>query len=196
MTRFFDCSFSQGSEGRYVNNTAESPLGMRFEESKDRAHTIIPQIDLGGSYTFLNGTAVYLEYLYYGPGYSKREAERYYDLLDATEPLFLAEEGHEGVKGFVLQQLSYASQKKMAFQRKNYVMLYATRTDWFEVIDITGGWVQNVDDRSFYVFSLIDYKINSSLKVFFNSLIYSTTHYGEFHAAYEYLQTVGVRFYF
>lgn len=196
---FFDCSFAQGSKGRYVEEVSDDPFGLAFQESKDDSEDIFGQFLVGGSYTFLNGTSVYLEYLYYAPGYTSAEAKRYYDLLAASEQAYL----YQGDDPHLLllvqlatRNLYHAYQNNLGFLRKNYLMLYAAHSGLFDKIDLTVGGVQNFDDKSFYVFNFIDVQIKDYLTCFSNTLVYSDINETEFSSSFDYMQTIGLKLYF
>lgn len=196
---FFDCSFAQGSQGQYVTTVVSDPLGAAFQESKDDAQTIFPQILVGGSYTFVGGTAVYLEYLYYGEGYTSAENERYYDLVEQSANLF-RDTGSDPLQQQLAQlgtrNLADANQNHLAFQRRNYLMLYGNRSDIFDKLNLNAGGVYNIDDRSFYLFTFLELKLNDRCHIFSNTIAYSAEANTEFHSPFEYMETVGVKFFF
>jgi hypothetical protein len=196
---FFDGSFAQGSQGRYVKMVISDPLGAAFQESKDDAQTIFPQILVGGSYTFLGGTAIYLEYLYYGEGYTSAESKRYYDLVKRSDNLFRytgSDPLLQQLTQLATRNLADANQNHLAFQRRNYLMVYGNRSDIFNRLGLNAGGVWNLDDGSFYIFTFLDLKLNDRFNLFSNTIVYSEAANTEFHTPFEYMATVGVKYFF
>jgi hypothetical protein len=190
---------TQGWNGLYPESTPDDPFGFVFRETKDDSRDGIPQILLGGSYTFLSGTAIYLEYLHYGPGYSDAEADRYYGLLNASAEAYQYQGENPQLQllaQLATRNLGQAALNRLAFQRKNYLMAYLTRSDWFDRLDVTAGGVLNLDDRSWYLFGSFDVKFKDTIGLFANSLVYSEKQDTEFEANLDYSQTIGLKLYF
>ena len=199
LVMFFDCALTQGWPGRYVEENTTDPFGLTFEESKDEDETIVPQVLVGGFYTFENTNTVYLEYLYYGPGYSDDEDERYDDLLDKSAAAY----GYEGndsdlllLKELATRNLGQAALNHLTFQRRNYLMAYFTRNDWLDRLSVTAGGVLNLDDLSSYGFASLEWQIKDTFRLFSNTLVYSQQQNTEFEENLEYSQTIGVKLYF
>ncbi|MBI2566771.1 MAG: hypothetical protein HYV63_07055 [Candidatus Schekmanbacteria bacterium] len=196
---FFDAAFTRGTVARYAEVDPEDPFGLAFRDAKRESRKLIPQLLVGGSYTFLSGTAIYGEYLHYGPGYSNAEAKRYYDLLDRSEEPFLYRGDDPNLQllaGLAARNLGYAASNRLAFQRRNYVMIYVTRTDWFERLDPTVGWAQNLDDGSYYAYASVEAKLFSRMKLFTNTLYYSSAKHTELAAPFDYSQAIGLKVFF
>jgi hypothetical protein len=196
---FFDCSFAKGSSGRYVATVADDPLNEAFQQSKDDAQTIFPQILVGGSYTFAEGTTLYLEYLYYGEGYTSAESRRYDDLVKQSANLFRytgSDPFQQQLARLGTRNLAYANQNHLAFQRRNYVMVHGNRSDIFGKLDLNAGGVRNMDDRSFYLFTFLELKLSNRFNLFSNTIVYSTKAQTEFHTPFEYMETVGLKIFF
>lgn len=187
---FFDTSFAKGSKARYVVPEAADLFGYEFQRSKDDYPKILPEVLVGSSYTFLNGVSIFLEYLYYGTGYNAAESKRYYRLLEQSADAFPT--------GSIeaLGDLYGSWQNGLAFLRRNYFMLYAKRDNLWQRLDLTSGLMRNMDDNSYYVLNFIDVKINDRLKAFANSYIHSKEDDTEFERPVEFMQTLGLRFYF
>jgi len=199
LVMFFDCAFTQGWPGRYVKDNANDPFGMAFEESKDDDDSIVPQVLVGGFYTFENFNTVYLEYLYYGPGYSDSEDERYDSLLNSSAETYLYEGTDPDLlllKDLAARNLGQAALNRLTFQRRNYLMAYFNRNDWLERLSVTAGVVLNLDDLSSYGFGSFDLKIRDTLRLLTNTLVYSQQQDTEFEENLEYSQTIGLKFYF
>jgi hypothetical protein len=199
LVLFFDCAFTQGWPGRYVENSVDDPFGMAFEESKDDDDSIVSQVLVGGFYTFENFNTLYLEYLYYGPGYSDSEDEHYDDLLNSSAEAYLYEGTDPDLlllKELATRNLGQAALNRLTFQRRNYLMVYFNRNDWLERLSVTAGLVLNLDDLSSYGFGSLDLKIKDSLRLFTNTLVYSQQQDTEFEENLEYSQTFGLKSYF
>ena len=196
---FFDASFAQGSNGRYVTNVENDPFGSAFAQAKDDDGTLRAEILLGGSYTFTEGTTVSAEYLYYGEGYDNDEADDFYALLNRSGEAF-AYQGDDAARQQLAQlatrNLYYAQQSNLAFRRRHYVMLYANRDDLWDRLGVTGGVMMNANDQSFYAFANSSLKIVDALESFANILTYSRENDTEFHGLFDYMATVGLRWYF
>ena len=196
---FFDASFAQGSNGRYVTNVENDPFGSAFAQAKDDDGTLRAEILLGGSYTFTEGTTVSAEYLYYGEGYDNDEADDFYALLNRSGAAF-AYQGDDAARQQLAQlatrNLYYAQQSNLAFRRRHYAMLYANRDDLWDRLGVTGGVMVNANDQSFYAFANSSLKIVDALESFVNILTYSRENDTEFHGLFDYMATVGLRWYF
>ena len=75
-------------------------------------------------------------------------------------------------------------------------MLYANRDDLWDRLGVTGGVMMNANDQSFYAFANSSLKIMDALESFANILTYSRENDTECHGLFDYMATVGLRWYF
>lgn len=199
MLGFFDCSFAKGSQGRYVEQAQNDPFGAAFQPSKDDSERMIPQILVGGSYTFMDGTAVYLEYLYYGEGYNDGESDDYNALVEQSAQAYLYRGSDPALQQLArlgTRNLAYANQNRLAFQRRNYLMAYLNRSDIFNKLNVNAGIVHNVDDTSLYFFNFLTLNLYDRINIFSNTIVYGGKKNTEFHSPFNYIETIGLQLFF
>jgi hypothetical protein len=195
---------SRGSNGRYVAEDSRNPLGYSFQEPYSNSSLWFSQILAGFSYTFLNGICASAEYYYNSPGYSDRQNERYRNLIDTAASAKAYSGSNYQLERLALlgkSSLGQAHQTGLSFLRRNYVMVYANHNNLFEIIDATAGYIQNMDDASYYLFCSLSIDLTNSIQLISNSLMFcsnlSGNHgLGEFNNPLRYCQLAGFRFYF
>ncbi|GAK53805.1 hypothetical protein U14_05079 [Candidatus Moduliflexus flocculans] len=196
---FFDASFAKGSNGRYVTPVDGDPFGMAFETTKDDDGRIYSEILVGGAYTFESGATLTGEYLYYGEGYDKDEANDYYELINRSGAAF-AYQGDDPMQQQLRQlgarNLYYSLQNNLAFRGQHYATLYANRSDLWDTLDLTGGGTMNLADQSFYAFFNSSLNLVDSLDTFLNLLAYSQKDETEYQGVFDYMVTFGFTWYF
>lgn len=196
MLVYVDVSLAEGSEGRYPVASEDSPYGVEFQQSKDDSSHIYGEALVGGSYTFLSGTTVYLEYFHYGQGCDDREADLYYSVLNDSADSFLTAGGSGALFEFAEEQLYDAYQSHLAFLRRNYMTVYAVHNDLLKVLDVTLGVVVNLDDSSYYGYGLLVCDIGTKVQLASSTILYSNGRDVEYPSTLDYLQTFGIRYFF
>ena len=196
---FFDASFAEGSNGRYVTPIDGDPLGMAFDTTKDDDGRIYSEILVGGAYTFEGGTTLTGEYLYYGEGYDEDDADDYYELVTRSGEAF-AYQGDDPMQQALIQlgarNLYYSLQNNLAFRGQHYVTVYANRSDLWDRLDVTCGGTMNLADQSFYAFFNNSLNLVESLDTFLNLLAYSQKEDTEYQGVFDYMATFGFTWYF
>jgi len=196
---FFDASFAEGSNGRYVAPVEGDPFGMAFDTTKDDDGRIYSEMLFGGAYTFEGGTTLTGEYLYYGEGYDEDEADEYYALVTRSGAAF-AYQGNDPMQQQLRQlgarNLYYSLQNNLAFRGQHYATLYANRNDLWDTLDLTCGGTMNLADQSFYAFFNSSLNLVDSLDTFLNLLAYSQKDDTEYQGAFDYMATFGFTWYF
>ena len=153
-------------------------------------HKVYPNIVLGGSYTFKDGTNLIAEYIYKGDGYSGGEWKQFRDFVkynnESYQDNFFKDlaRGNLGRAGSMLQ---------IREMRYNYAFFRLSNSKWVENLDGQLAFLINLNDGSFLVYPSIDYKVTNNLVAGFYSSIQGCKRDTEFRMMYRYAE-VGLLF--
>ncbi len=158
---YCDTALFEGSDLLYPVEDNLSPFGASFraidEDTSSKRETIL----LGGSYTFLAGPTLTMEYLYNGTGYNNHQAEMYYQLRKQASDAYKTPFG-----GLSRMTLGQAVDTGLRFLRRNYAVIQYRQSDIRDLLNITLSWVQNIDEDSGSFISLVDFYVGDHIQVF------------------------------
>jgi hypothetical protein len=119
---------------------------------------------LGGSYTFKFGSTVALEYVFNSPGYTKDQADLYFQLYERGSPLFLS--SGERVQSIAALILTFSLNTGLRLLRQNYLMFQIAHPQLWDVLTISSRAVYNIDDGSYMLSPLIEYNLGKHFGIF------------------------------
>lgn len=152
----------QGSRALYPKEDL-FPFGASMQKLHQDDPTIKPVLLIGGSYTFGNSGTLTLEYVYYSPGYSDAQADRFYSLRrNAAEAISSA----GLVSALGRKVLGQTANTGLRFLRKDYVLLQYTQNSIKNRIDLFLRWTQNLDDGSGQLTTSVAYSLGKHLELF------------------------------
>lgn len=152
-----------------------------------------PQIVVGGSYTFKDGTNLIAEYIYNGDGYTEGEWKQFRDFVRYNNKSYLNNFFRDLAAGNLASGVSIMQFGQM---RKNYAFLRISNNT--AIKDLDGQFVvsANLNDGSWLNYFSIDYTITKSLI----AGIYGLVNFGKKDTEYgmQYANTVGllIRYFF
>ncbi len=158
---YCDASLSEGSDILYPVEDNLSPFGTSFRAVDEGTSSIGETILLGGSYTFLAGPTLTMEYLYNGAGYDNHQAEIYYRLRRQASDAYNGPLG--GLSRMILGQ---SLDTGLRFLRRNYGVIQYRQNDIRDLLNITLSWIQNIDEDSGSFISMVDFYAGDHMQIF------------------------------
>ncbi|RPH49875.1 MAG: hypothetical protein EHM85_12340 [Desulfobacteraceae bacterium] len=140
-----------------------SPFGASMKRIHSEDSDLKPVLLAGGSYTFLSGGTLTLEYVYNGSGYSDSEAENYYGLRRRAAEAFSSGSQLSGLSRLILSETFNTGHR---FLRKNYSLLQYNHNDIQDTLDFTFRLTHNLDDSSFQFIAIGGYSLGDHLELF------------------------------
>ncbi|MCX5881945.1 MAG: hypothetical protein NTU74_09155 [Deltaproteobacteria bacterium] len=189
-------SISPGTNALYPRTTYFQPLDLeliRMVAAKNDSAALEALMLFGGSYTFESGQAVTAEYVFNSAGYSREEAESYYQYRRVASRFY----GYPYPIGDLTKlALLQTLDPKLRLLRQNYLMLQYQETQIWEKLNLLIRYTINLDDTSSQLISMLGYDLGDHTQLFLigNQNIGNTeTEFGSF---YEYGVTVGIEYIF
>jgi len=156
---YFDAAIRQGSEALVPQRNDALPAGWEFSAAHD-PNEWLTDILLGGSYTFLNGAILTLEYRHNQQGYSHSQLDDFYQLAeDATQTLI----SDPANIPYASSLLATAANPHTRSLGRNYLTLQLLKREAF-VEDLSLNFIvqSNLDDGGSQLLSIVTYYINSN----------------------------------
>lgn len=166
--------------GALQEETTDSHLGFFFSWNVNDALVVYTEESLredeievlvGGSYTFINGSILTIEYFHNGSGNADDE------LLD------------------ILASGNSPDERLMLF-RKNYLLLQYYYRDMFDRWNVLLRSTSNLDDQSATLLGLFEYNIGSNVQLFATGTLFAGDETDEFSSLLEYRAMIGLEFFF
>jgi hypothetical protein len=160
---YYDGIVSKGTDGLYPVPDPSNPLGGAFAKKYDNSSRLIPTVTGGGSYTFLSGETLSLEFLYNGQGYDNAEASAYYLIRkNAYEHFFDA----GALSGLSQMTLSDSLNNELPFLRKYYFMGQFQVREIKNVLDVIVRYTQGIEEHAGQASSIIEWQISNHIELF------------------------------
>jgi len=116
---YYDGIVSKGTDVLYPVLDLHLPFSGEFRKLNEDSDRLFPTITAGGSYTFLSGETMNLEFLYNGVGYNNREADAYYQVRQKAAANFF---GSDPIGALSHQTLAESLNTGSDLLRRYYVM--------------------------------------------------------------------------
>jgi hypothetical protein len=175
-------------DGILYPESDQSPLGISMVV---RRSDFSPSLLLGGSYTFAGNGTLTLEGVYYAPGYSHSEAERYFELRQRAATAF----GMTGpISDLGYKTLADTINPGLRLLRRYYALLQYTQTNILNAIDLTLRWTQNIEDGSGQFITYDTYSIREHLELFVFGLCNLGRGNTEFGSILDWQAMIGLKF--
>jgi len=147
----------------------------------------------GGAYTLELGPTLSAEYLWYGPGYDRDQAEDFFALqaraartLDPASPLTPLGYG----------ALARTADRGLRFLRRNYLLLQYLQSDIAGVLNLTLRWTQNLDDNSGRLTGIGEWSLGDHLQLFAVATANRGASRTEFGSIFTYQVMLGLEYIF
>lgn len=159
-----DAAFLRDSNLLYPVADSASPLGVSMRAADAESSSLKGTVLVGGSYTFLAGPVLTVEYLYNGAGYDDEQAEAFYRLRRN------ASDAYSGpLQGLSRRALALTADPGLRFLRQHYGVVQYRQNDIRDVLNLTFSWVHNIDENSGRLISIVDCYVGDHVQLFFNS---------------------------
>jgi hypothetical protein len=158
-----EASASLRGKELYPVDDSESPFDLRLSPVREEEDDFRAVALAGGSYTFIGGQTLVLEYLYNGLGYNDGQADEYYDLraqaadsIDADQPLATLS----------MITLGEADDPGMKFIRRHYVLLQYQELPVASDFGFILRTALNLDDGSMQLIPILQYNLADRWQIF------------------------------
>jgi hypothetical protein len=188
---YYDTGFSQGSNTLYPVEDNTSPFGASMQAVDEESSSWKGSTIVGGSYTFLAGPTLTLEYLYNSLGYNDSQAELYYQLRKRASDAYWGPLG-----GLSRMTIGWTIDPGLRFLRRNYVVLQYRQNDIKDMLSLAFSWIHNMDENSGRFIANIDCAVGDHAQIFAIGSVNPGDMDSEFDAALDYYITLGLEYTF
>ncbi len=172
LVLYYDGIVTKGSDALYPEENQSLPLDGEFVKKYDNSSKLFTTVTAGGSYTFLSGSTLSMEFLYNGEGYGDAEAREYYRLRqDAANHFF---DGGT-MSASAAKTLSESLNTGSPFLRRYYLMAQFQNKEIKNVLDIIFRYVHSIEENAGMASTIIEWKLTDNLQ-FFNLNTVSVGH--------------------
>lgn len=160
---YYDGIASQGTDALYPAIDPANPFGGVLMRSKDNADRMFLTAGMGGSYTFLAGPTLNLEFLYNGQGYDDNEARTYYAIRQQANDHFTDAGPLAGLSRMTLNQ---AFNTGLPLLRRYYLMGQVQVREIRNVLDLYLRYTHGVEEHAGQASTIIEWKITDRATLF------------------------------
>ena len=163
MLLYYDGIVSPGTDALYPVTDAASPFGGSFEKKYDNSDKLFLTATAGGSYTFLAGPTLNLEFLYNGQGYNNREAREYYQIRsNAAAHYFDASQ----LSGLSRMTLNETFNTGLPFLRRYYLMSQVQVREIANVLDLYVRYTHGIEEHAGQASTIAEWRITDHASLF------------------------------
>ncbi len=163
LVLYYDGIVTKGSDALYPVEDPSQPVGGTFSAKYDDASRLFPTVTAGGSYTFLGGSTLSMEFLYNGPGYDDAEAAAYYKLRQSARDHFF---DAGPLSGLSKQTLGESFGTGLAFLRRYYLMGQYHVPEIGNVLDVIVRYTRGLEEGAGQVSSIIEWRVSDRVSLF------------------------------
>ena len=189
-------SLSAGTIALYPRKKYDPSFDLEFIEmmaAKKDSSSLEAIWLLGGAYTFESGRTVNVEYVFNSAGYSREEAELYYQYRRVASRFY---DYPYPVGDLAKQALRQTLDPKLRLLRQNYLMLQYQETQIWEKLNVMIRYTINLDDASSQLIPILGYDLGDHTQLF----LIGNQNFGgtetEFGSFVEYDVTLGIEYTF
>jgi hypothetical protein len=177
---YYDGIVSRGTDALYPVPDPASPLVGSFARTQDSSSRIYATVTAGGSYTFLSGSTLSLEFLYNGQGYGEADADAYYRLRRSASDHYF--DGGR-LSALSRQLLGETMNTGQPFLRRYYAMGQFQAREIVNVLDIIVRYIHSLEERAGLASSIVEWQLSDRVELFnINSVAVSRGGETEFNA--------------
>lgn len=163
LVLYYDGIVSKGADALYPVSDPANPLGGSFSKKFEDSDRLFTTVTAGGSYTFLTGATVNLEFLYNRPGYSDAEAGEFYQLRQNAHDLFFESAAPAGLAQKTLAQ---TLSNGLSFLRRYYLMGQFQVREIKDVLDVALRYVHGIEEHAGQASTIIEWRISNRVQLF------------------------------
>jgi hypothetical protein len=190
---YYDGLVSKGTDVRYPVQNVASPFGFEFAQPYEKSSRLFTTITAGGSYSFLSGETVSLEFLYNGPGYGDAEAENYYTLRRNAAAGFFDNSPLGGLSKKTLAEALYTNS---ALLRRYYLMAQFMEREIGNEVDLMLRYVYGLEEQSGLASTILEWQVSDRVQIFNINTVAVGGADTEFNAVLSKSFMAGVEIYF
>jgi hypothetical protein len=163
LVLYYDGIVSKGTDALYPVPDPASPLGGSFAKKNENSSELFTTVTAGGSYTFLSGSILSMEFLYNGQGYSDADAAEYYRLRqNASDHFFDA-----GPLSVLSQMtLNESLNNGTSFLRRYYLMGQYQVREIKNVLDVIVRYTHSLEEHAGQASSIIEWQLTNRIQFF------------------------------
>jgi hypothetical protein len=174
LVLYYDGIVTKGTDALYPVEDAGSPVGGEFGKKYDDSDRLLETVVAGGSYTFLSGSTLSMEFLVNEQGYNNKEADLYYRLRGNASNYF----SDATFSGLSQKTLAEALNTGLPFLRKYYAMGQFQVREIHNVLDVIVRYIHCIEERSGQASSIVEWQVSDQVQLF-NINILAIDHGGE-----------------
>jgi hypothetical protein len=160
---YYDGIVSKGTDVLYPVLDPANPLGGGMEPVNEQSSRPFATVTVGGSYTFLSGETLSLEFLYNGAGYDDDEARNYYSLRQHAAAGYLS---NGPLAGLSAKTLAETLNPGMPFLRRYYLMAQVQEREIRNVLDVTARFVRSLEENSGLASVIVEWQVAKRVQLF------------------------------
>ncbi len=175
LVLYYDGLVTKGTDALYPVSDGTSPLGGIFVRKYDNSKRFFSTVTAGGSYTFLSGSTLSLEFLYNEQGYNNTEAGDYYQLRLKAAENFISS---ATLFGLSQKTLAEAANNGLPFLRRYYIMGQYQFKEIQNVLDLILRYLYNVEEHAGQASTILEWQLTDRIQ-FFNINSVAVSHADE-----------------
>jgi hypothetical protein len=160
---YYDGIVSRGTDVLYPVLDPAHPLGGGMEPVNEQSSRPFATVTVGGSYTFLSGETLSLEFLYNGAGYDDDEARNYYSLRQHAAAGYV---GNGPLAGLSAMTLAETLNPGMPFLRRYYLMAQVQEREIGNVLDVMVRFVRSLEENSGLASVIVEWQVAKRVQLF------------------------------
>ncbi len=160
---YYDGIVSKGTDALYPVLDPGNPLGGAFAKRYDDSNRFFTTVSAGGSYTFLAGPTLNLEFLYNGQGYDNAEADAYYRIRQNAHDHFFDSPALSGLSQMTLND---TLNNELPFLRRYYLMGQFQVREIKNVLDVIIRYTHGIEEHAGQASSIIGWQLSNRIEVF------------------------------
>ncbi|HTF99010.1 MAG TPA: hypothetical protein VK654_00310, partial [Nitrospirota bacterium] len=172
LVLYYDGIVTKGSDALYPVQDQANPFGGSLQKRYDDSSRLLTTLTAGGSYTFLSGSTLSMEYLYNGPGYNDAEAAQYYRLRSIAHDHFFDKSSLAGLSQMTLNE---TLNNGLPFLRRHYLMAQYQVREIRNVLDIIVRYVHSLDEDAGQASTILEWQLTKRMS-FFNINMVAVDH--------------------
>ena len=194
LVLYYDGLVTRGTDALYPAQDSSEPVGGTFIKKYGESGRLFTTVSAGGSYTFLSGSTMSLEFLYNGKGYSGAEAEDYYRLRQsAADQLF----GGSPLSALSQKTLAEALNNGQPFLRKYYLMAQYQFREIRNAADLIVRYLYGLEEHAGQASTILEWQLTNNMQFFnINNISASHARETEFKAVTDKSFMAGIEVYF
>lgn len=163
LVLYYDGIVTKGTDVLYPVKDGNLPLGGDFSKKLDDSNRLFTTVTTGGSYTFLSGGTLSIEFLYNGQGYNRGESDDYYKLRQGASDHFF---DSSSLAGLSRNMLGKALNNGLPFLKRHYLMGQFQIREIKNVLDLTLRYAHNMEEGAGLASTIVEQRISDRILLF------------------------------